>query len=455
MFQGWRLKLREAEEALRHGRLEEAGQLLCQGELREFLPGKRLGMQVAQHMAERARRRLVDGNTSAGWRDLEQAQTLSGNSEEVQAVRREMIDLALEDVAGLIEAGATDRALQQIDKLERRQVQLESLRTLREVAQKIDCARHLSQRGRFGDAESELQTAARLRPDLKSIEAERAVCHEQLEKARRLTHRMHRAMAGQDWTRTLAMADRLLEICPDNKIARDARAEAWAKVGANVSSRRTRSWMPPARAAVHAEGDSVPNKQLGPRFLLWVDAVGGYLVCQSDDILIGQAVPENHIAVPILADLSRRHARIRRTAESYVLEALAPVRVGGQRVADRTLLSDGDELELGDGVRFRFRQPHALSATARLEFLSRHKSQPTADGILLMAESCVLGPHRQNHVVCRDWSSDVVLYRQDGQLYCRAMDSVEIDGQLFDGRGPVGLSSRVVGADFSLSLEEI
>ena len=127
----------------------------------------------------------------------------------------------------------------------------------------------------------------------------------------------------------------------------------------------------------------------------------------------------------------------------------------GDRCKQKTPLSDGEEIELGTGVRLRFRQPHALSGSARLEFVSRHRTQPYADGILLMAESCVLGPKWQNHVVCREWTGDVVLYRQDEHLYCRAAEAIEIDGQLCDGRGRLDGNSRVVGGDFSLSLEEL
>ena len=72
-----------------------------------------------------------------------------------------------------------------------------------------------------------------------------------------------------------------------------------------------------------------------------------------------------------------------------------------------------------------------------------------------MAESCVLGPNRQNHVICRDWKSDVVLFRQDDRLFCRAMDSFEVDGHLCDGRGQVNLNSHIHGEDFSMSLEEV
>ena len=106
-------------------------------------------------------------------------------------------------------------------------------------------------------------------------------------------------------------------------------------------------------------------------------------------------------------------------------------------------------------MSLRFRKPHVLSASARLELLSPHRTQPFADAVILMAESCVLGPKWQNHVVCRDWDGDVVLYRQDDNIFCRAMESIEIDGQLHDGRGPVRPGSHVLGTDFSLTLEAV
>jgi len=178
------------------------------------------------------------------------------------------------------------------------------------------------------------------------------------------------------------------------------------------------------------------------------------LVCLGGEVTIGQAVPGSNVEVPIQGDLSRQHARIRRD-DGYLIEPLHPVRVDGKDVRETTLLSDGDEIELGQGVRLRFRQPHALSATARLELVSGHRTQPSADGILLMAESCVMGPKWQNHVVCRDWSSDVVLYRREGDLYCRAMEPIEVDDQYCEGQGKVETNSHVAGTDFSLSLEDL
>jgi len=190
------------------------------------------------------------------------------------------------------------------------------------------------------------------------------------------------------------------------------------------------------------------------RFMLWVDGVGGYLVCLADAVTLGLATPGNAVDIPIMGDLSRQHARVRRE-EGYLIEPLQAVRVNGRLVRVVTNLSDGDEVELGESVRLRFRQPHALSATARLEFLSRHRTEPSAAGILLMAESCVLGPRWQDHVVCREWKHDVVLFRRDEQLFCRALEPLELNGRRCEGQMPVTLGTYVEGSDFSFCLRQV
>jgi hypothetical protein len=195
------------------------------------------------------------------------------------------------------------------------------------------------------------------------------------------------------------------------------------------------------------------NGQTNGRFLLWVDGVGGYWVCLGDEVILGQAAASAMVDVPILGDLSGRHARIRRDGEGYLIEALREVYVDGRRVVHTALLSHACKVQLGDSVRLGFRRPHALSATARLDFLSRHRTEPTVDAVLLMADTCVLGPKPHSHVVCRDWPAEVVLYRQEGGLFLRSPGALEVDGARMKDRGPLGYSSRVVGPHFSLSLE--
>jgi hypothetical protein len=72
-----------------------------------------------------------------------------------------------------------------------------------------------------------------------------------------------------------------------------------------------------------------------------------------------------------------------------------------------------------------------------------------------MADSCILGPGRHSHVVCRDWANDVILYRHDAELYCRTAGRFQIDGVPHQGRGRITRNSRVEGEGFSLNLEAI
>src|SRR5262249_20231061 len=79
------------------------------------------------------------------------------------------------------------------------------------------------------------------------------------------------------------------------------------------------------------------------RFLLWVDGVGGYLVCPAPRVTFGLATPEGPVDVPLYADVSRLHAEISRDGEGYVIESGKGVLVNGKEVS-RAVLAAGDRL---------------------------------------------------------------------------------------------------------------
>ena len=54
-----------------------------------------------------------------------------------------------------------------------------------------------------------------------------------------------------------------------------------------------------------------------------------------------------------------------------------------------------------------------------------------------MADSCVLGPNRHCHVRCRDWQRDVVVYRQNDRVFCRADEPLSIDGVTASGSSEI------------------
>jgi hypothetical protein len=208
---------------------------------------------------------------------------------------------------------------------------------------------------------------------------------------------------------------------------------------------------------------SVPQRPLarveaaGPkgRFLLWVDAVGGYLVCLDDRIVLGRAGPESHADVPLMGDLSRNHATLIRNGDGYVLQAHHASFINGKPVCDQTVLHDGDVIRLGSTVELEFRQPSPVSATARLLIVSRHRLPLAVDGVLLMADTCIVGEAASAHIPAPALKDPVVLYRQAGALWCRAVGAFDVDGRTCASRAPLTLQSSVLGDGFSFSLEPL
>jgi hypothetical protein len=70
-----------------------------------------------------------------------------------------------------------------------------------------------------------------------------------------------------------------------------------------------------------------------------------------------------------------------------------------------------------------------------------------------MADSCIMGPGPQSHIVARDFTDEVVLFRQGAGLACRTAGQFRIDGKEHEGRGPLTARSRVEGDEFSFTLE--
>jgi len=202
-------------------------------------------------------------------------------------------------------------------------------------------------------------------------------------------------------------------------------------------------------------GDSLPgDRSVNSKFFAWIDSVGGYLVLLGDSLVLGQAVPESNVDIPVLADIQRRHLLISRSHGDYLIEPFAEVRINDQPVFGKSLLKHSDRITIGRELNVVFSQPHVLSDSARLDIRSRHRTRPFSDAILLMAESCVLGASADNHVVCPGWSRDVLLFRDGPQIKCRSMQAFAVNGRFCDGQAILRPNCRVEGEDFSLSLEQ-
>lgn len=187
----------------------------------------------------------------------------------------------------------------------------------------------------------------------------------------------------------------------------------------------------------------------GAMSVVWIDGVGCFWISRAERVTIGgpgslsskPPHPREIADIAILSDLKRQHATIVRTGEGYLLDAHGPARVAGREVHDRATLGDETLIELGHSVCWRFRQPSALSLSARLDFVSDHRPAQTVDGLVLLADTCLFGPSDENHIVCSEWPGEILLVRQQDELWCRSRLDLNVNGQ------PLGSGQRLQSGD--------
>lgn len=493
MLGQWRVVLRQAEESARAGHYDEAMALASRPDVADHRQAVLLRARLAKELVARAQRRAEADDTAGAMDDLDLAERHGAAPDVLAAARLKLADLVAEDLRLALEAGDPSTVFDRAEELARRKVGGPALRRIREAAEAWRTAQVEARRGEFGLAFEHLDRAERLVPESvraalgsarRELEARQAAAHPRVEQ-------LYRQLADgpERWTELLMAAESVLEVVAEHPAARQARTRAWQALGA-ISPTATLPQRPSARTVPGLENlgatqtmaevvflDEEPGEprpvgagggmtlpgpsaswapKVGPsgRSLLWADAVGGFLVCYDDRVTIGRAGPDSEAEIPILGDLSRRHATLSRVGETYVLQAHGATYVNG-RLVDSTPLRDGDVIRLGASVEVEFRQPSPVSATARLQLLSRHRLPMAVDGVILMAQTCIVGPTRQSHVVAPRLRHPVVLFRQGDALWCRATGGFEVDGQPCLSRAALKPRSSVVGDGFSFSLEPL
>ncbi len=200
--------------------------------------------------------------------------------------------------------------------------------------------------------------------------------------------------------------------------------------------------------------------QVGGVYRLWVDGVGAFLLCLGTQVTIGgPSGSEGKTAeISLLSNLSRQHVRLIRSGEVWLLEPLGPVFVDSRPVVKHSLLNDGNCLQLGSSVILRFRSPSPLSGTARLDFESSHRTHPEVDGVILFAETCVIGSGLDAHI--RNSSNrnspnndGVLLIRRPNGLWCKSAEPIQIDGVVSGREVPCEAEKVYTGQSWRFRME--
>ncbi|WZP00897.1 FHA domain-containing protein [Isosphaeraceae bacterium EP7] len=490
MLGQWRVVLKQAEEAARAGRYDEALALAGRPDVVDHQQAVRLRGRMAMDLIARGVRRGEADDLAGALGDLGLAERLAAPPDALAAARLSLADRAAREARADLEAGDPGRVIDRVEELGRLKVGGPALRRLGEAAEAWATAESDARRGEFGRAHENLDRAERLAQG--SAADPLAAARRQVESRRNdaapRVEALYAALEQKQWARVLAAAESVLDLIPEHPAARQARTQAWQRIaaigpgsmawpdrGGRVAQQtpdpggRTISDQPRPQAPQAAEApDQNPgangaarplskasSASPGGRFLLWLDAVGGYLVCLDDEVVLGRAGPDSTADIPLLGDLSRDHARIVRDGEGYILRPNRSCHLNGKAVDGPAPLRHGDVIRLGSTVELEFHQPSPASATARLEIVSRHRLPLAVDGVLLMAETCIIGPGPQSHIQSIELEKPVVLYRQGGALWCRAPGAFDVDGRASSARAPLTLKSSVLGDGFSFSLEPL
>jgi len=442
---GW-LTLRQAREALRTGRLEDAHKLLSSPAAQGQAGLQTLLSQLGRAFVERAERQLRLDDSDNAWRDLLQAEQIQPADAAAEKLRLALTRLGATEIRAALEAGDPARARDAGLRLRQRAGRGSELDTLESVFRAWLTGRDFAEQGQFAAALAEVDRVRQsLAPRNDRLEHERSEWEQNQPLVRDLELRLHSASDTLRWREVLEIAEQILRLAAQHPEAKRLRQQAWKMVE-------------PATVPGHLVPVAPPeaiSPELSPRYLLWIDGVGGFLLCLGNRLTLGQAVADNPVEIPLVADVSRTHATVTRDPEGYVLEALRAVRVNNQETK-RALLRSGDRLTLGSSCQLVFGQPVPISTTARLNLASGHRFPLALDGVLLMGETILLGPGPQTHIVVPELRRNVVLYRHRDALGVRADGaSLSVNGQPGLTRAVLTERATVQSEDLSFAVEPV
>lgn len=444
MFGAAWLTLRQVQAALRNGQLDEARRLLGQPAVQGHRRAWELYAQLAADYRGRGDFRLSQNDPAGAWDDLVAAEACAPAVDGIAALRQALTARGLGEIRAALDAGEPTRAAGEIARLRERKVPDAELQPLDDAARDWVLTAELADRGELPLALQMFERVERAAPG-PGAEKYRAELERRRDGFQEYAPQLHAALDGKNWREVLQLADRVLEVAPQHGAAKQARTKAWRSHEPETVA-LPREAMPPPPP---------PDEPPGPprRFLLWIDGVGGYLVCLTPRVTLGQVGLDNSTDVPLLADVSRLHASIQRDAEGYVIESARPLQLNGQPT-QKSPLSPGDRITLGAGCQLIFRKPVPLSATARLELESGQRLPLSLDGVILMAETLVIGPGEQSHIAM-DLARPVVIFRGKDGLGVRYEGDFTVNGQASTGRANLPPAASVAGREFSFSVEPV
>jgi hypothetical protein len=439
------LTLRQARAALANGYLDEAERHLNSPAVRGHQKTWALIEELHRAIVARAEHKLKNGDVSAAWADLLklEASAPAGKAIGVGHLRQMLVAHGLDQARKHLDAAEPRHAAEIIGRLREQRVNPADWHQLEDAAKDWMLSMELADRGEFTLARQMFERVQRYVAPGPGVNRFAMELEDRQNKFTARLYQLHDALDQKRYRDVLQLADDVLAVAPEHGEARKARVRAWKTAEPETLAGDYRP---------EVEGMAAESNSPAKRYHLWVDGIGGYLVCLAPRVTLGQASAEGGVDVPLLADVSRFHCSITRDAEGYTVESARPLNINGTH-SQKAPLHPGDRLTLGSGCQFVFQRPVPLSATAKLQLQSGQRLPLSLDGVLLMAETLVIGPGPQAHIIHPGLEKPVVLYRAKDGLGVRVAGEFMVDGRTVKDREALGPSATVSGTGFNFALE--
>lgn len=420
-----RVEIKRIRTLIRQGMLGEAAAALRDREIQHHRDGCQLVSELVAALCERAASYIAAGRYREAADDVELAGRFAGNDARVVDVLDRLTQAVRDAADAHLKEGEPELARALLDELALRGITSPSLVRLRQIVKLWLEARQHRRAERFHQARLLLEQALARLPGNEVVRRELNEVDGLARRRTELENQLVQAYRDGDWFAVKALAEQLESLAPAHWLAAEARRRAWHEIGGSLCVRA-----PGQRMAERGRGQSAVMASRvvgGVRPAVWqvlIDGGGSYLLTTSPAVSFGHQNGDADIR--LLANIRGLHFRIERDREGYVLVPVHPVVLNGRQVISPAPLRHGAQIEAGTGVRFTFRVPSRLSATALLVPEMRSVLRQRVDAIVLVAKVCVGGDDARCHLyvpsenrltlVVTDPEQQRFLFRTDGEF---------------------------------------
>jgi tetratricopeptide (TPR) repeat protein len=401
--QSRRGRIDAAQQRLAAGSLRAAEQILERASVGDAQAGK-LKQQAAdreeraEELFKEVKQYVKDNHLARAIERFKDARRLHSKNKQVPEWERILVEKVIDSVNQSLTQGRLNRAFEEMNLLSGVGDQSPAKSEVATALETISAAGAAVTSGDYEGARRKVLGLEHLLPSAKWVRQAAA----QLKQVDELVTQLHGGPLG-------LVPKATAERRPGRESAR-AEARGSVSLVAQASARLDETMAMPGQLL----GDSL----LPERLLILVDGSGSYLLIRNPRASIGRAATDNPADIPIVSNLSERHADIARVDDDYFIFANREVNIGGKPVQQK-LLQNGDKIILGKRSKLTFNLPSRKSSSAVLDLSGSGKLPNDVKRIILFDRLATVGRKSNAHIVVTTAAEDLVLYERGGKLWLR------------------------------------